>query len=46
VKKVREADYRSQVLVAEIVCSVPFRYRASGEGSVVGVQGSAKEQMP
>jgi hypothetical protein len=28
VKKVRAAEYRSQVLIAEIVCSVPFRYRA------------------
>jgi uncharacterized protein DUF1592/uncharacterized protein DUF1588/uncharacterized protein DUF1585/uncharacterized protein DUF1587/uncharacterized protein DUF1595/cytochrome c len=27
--KVREGEYRSQVLIAEIVCSVPFRYRAS-----------------
>jgi hypothetical protein len=27
VRKVREGDYRSQVLVAEIVCSVAFRYR-------------------
>jgi hypothetical protein len=26
VTKVREADYRSHVLMAEIVCSVPFRY--------------------
>jgi len=29
VKKVREGDYRSHVLIAEIVCSVPFRYRAA-----------------
>jgi uncharacterized protein DUF1585 len=29
VAKVKEGDYRSHVLVAEIVCSVPFRYRAS-----------------
>jgi hypothetical protein len=29
VKKVKEGDYHSHVLVAEIVCSVPFRYRAS-----------------
>jgi hypothetical protein len=29
VEKVKEGDYRSQVLVAEIVCSVPFRYRAA-----------------
>jgi uncharacterized protein DUF1592/uncharacterized protein DUF1588/uncharacterized protein DUF1585/uncharacterized protein DUF1587/uncharacterized protein DUF1595/cytochrome c len=28
-KKVKEGEYRSQVLIAEIVCSVPFRYRAS-----------------
>jgi hypothetical protein len=27
VKKVREGGYRSHVLVAEIVCSMPFRYR-------------------
>ncbi len=31
VKKVREGDYRSHVLVVEIVRSVPFRYRA-GDG--------------
>src|SRR5206468_969650 len=31
VEKVREGEYRSQVLVAEIVCSVPFRYRAGAE---------------
>jgi hypothetical protein len=29
VKKVQEGEYRSHVLIAEIVCSVPFRYRAS-----------------
>jgi hypothetical protein len=28
VKKVQAGEYRSHVLVAEIVCSVPFRYRA------------------
>ena len=28
VKKVKEGEYRSHVLIAEIVCSVPFRYRA------------------
>jgi hypothetical protein len=27
VKKVKEAEYRSHALIAEIVCSVPFRYR-------------------
>jgi hypothetical protein len=27
VAKVKENEYRSQTLVAEIVCSVPFRYR-------------------
>jgi hypothetical protein len=27
--KVKEGEYRSHVLIAEIVCSVPFRYRAS-----------------
>jgi hypothetical protein len=27
--KVKEGEYRSHVLMAEIVCSVPFRYRAS-----------------
>jgi len=27
--KVKESEYRSQTLIAEIVCSVPFRYRAS-----------------
>lgn len=31
VEKVREGDYRAQVLVAEIVCSVPFRYLAGAE---------------
>jgi hypothetical protein len=34
VEKVREGDYRSHVLIAEIVCSVPFRYRASEERSL------------
>jgi len=29
VKKVQEGEYRSHVLIAEIVCSAPFRYRAS-----------------
>jgi len=29
VKKVQEGEYRSQLLIAEIVCSMPFRYRAS-----------------
>jgi hypothetical protein len=29
VKKVREGEYRSHVLIAEIVCSVPFRYRGA-----------------
>jgi mono/diheme cytochrome c family protein len=29
VRKVRDAEYRSHTLIAEIVCSVPFRYRAS-----------------
>ena len=29
VKKVKEGEYRSHVLIAEIVCSVPFRYRAA-----------------
>lgn len=33
VEKVRDGDYRSGVLIAEIVCSVPFRYRASEERS-------------
>jgi hypothetical protein len=28
VKTLKENDYRSQVLIAEIVCSTPFRYRA------------------
>lgn len=28
VQKVKENDYRSQTLIAEIVCSTPFRYRA------------------
>ena len=48
VKKVKAADYRSHILIAEIVCSVPFRYRASeaAKGSGVGVQGSAGVQTP
>ncbi|MEX2138848.1 MAG: DUF1585 domain-containing protein, partial [Pirellulales bacterium] len=29
VRKVKEGEYRSHVLVSEIVLSVPFRYRAS-----------------
>jgi hypothetical protein len=29
VGKVRDDEYRAQTLIAEIVCSVPFRYRAS-----------------
>lgn len=29
VAKVKASEYRSQALIAEIVCSVPFRYRAS-----------------
>ncbi len=33
VNKVQAGEYRSQVLIAEIVCSVPFRYRA-GEAYV------------
>jgi hypothetical protein len=48
VKKVRENEYRSHILMAEIVCSVPFRYRASeaAKGSGFGVQGSAGVQRP
>jgi hypothetical protein len=42
VKKVREADYRSHVLIAEIVCSVPFRYGAS-EGTGLGAAVKAAE---
>ena len=34
VKNVKAGEYRSHVLIAEIVCSVPFRYRA-GEKLVV-----------
>jgi len=47
-KKVKEGEYRSHVLIAEIVCSVPFRYRASdaAKGSGFGVQGSVGEQTP
>jgi hypothetical protein len=30
VRKVKEADYKSHVLIAEIVCSVPFRFVADG----------------
>ena len=41
VKKVRNGEYRSHVLIAEIVCSVPFRYRA-GEGNT-SEQKAAKE---
>ena len=29
VQKVKEGEYRSHVLVTEIVLSIPFRYRAS-----------------
>jgi hypothetical protein len=36
VAAVKKNDYRSRVLVAEIVCSVPFRYRA-GEHSPTSV---------
>jgi hypothetical protein len=35
VEKVQASGYRSQVLVVEIVCSVPFRYRA-GDGKPSG----------
>ena len=28
-RKVKEADYKSHVLIAEIVCSVPFRFVAA-----------------
>jgi hypothetical protein len=47
-KKVREGDYRSHVLVAEIVCSVPFRYRApeAGPASPPKVQAAAGDSPP
>lgn len=41
VERVREGEYRSQVLVVEIVCSVPFRYRA---GAAHATTPSAKER--
>lgn len=40
VKKIREGEYKSHVLITEIVCSVPFRYRA-GDGSAVATERSA-----
>ena len=48
VRKVKDSEYRSHVLIAEIVCSMPFRYRASeaAKGSGFGVQGSAGERQP
>jgi Protein of unknown function (DUF1592)/Protein of unknown function (DUF1588)/Protein of unknown function (DUF1585)/Protein of unknown function (DUF1587)/Protein of unknown function (DUF1595)/Planctomycete cytochrome C len=47
-KKVREGDYRSQVLIAEIVCSVPFRYRAGemAKASPPMIQAVAGERSP
>jgi hypothetical protein len=45
VKKVQESGYQSHVLIAEIACSVPFRYCAS-EDSGFRVQGSAGRQTP
>src|SRR5262249_24933194 len=43
VKKLKEGDYRSHVLVAEIVLSVPFRYRA-GDGNRPGVPTPAAKE--
>jgi Protein of unknown function (DUF1588)/Protein of unknown function (DUF1585) len=47
-KKVREGGYRSHVLVAEIVCSVPFRYRAGemAKASPPMIQAAAGERSP
>jgi hypothetical protein len=45
VKQVKEAEYRSHALVAGIVSSVPFRYRASdGPASPVSPAGASVEK--